>query len=69
VLVFAAAADVAGSFDEVTRRGVWWEVGRRHELPAELDRVCSAGWGREVARVFSELLPLYERIVCGMEPP
>ena len=56
--VFESAQDLAGSFDEVRRRGVWWELGRRHELPAELDFVCSPELGAEASRLFAALLPL-----------
>jgi hypothetical protein len=64
-LVFESATDVAGSFDEVRRRGVWWELGRRLELPAELPRVSSPALGVEIAEAFRALLPLFERIAGG----
>jgi hypothetical protein len=60
--VFESASDVRGSFDEVSRRGVWWELGRRHEVPGELDFVCSSELGREAVDVLGALLPVYERI-------
>ena len=60
--VFSSAEDLGGSFDEVARRGVWWELGRRHALPDELSFVASPELGREAAAVFEALLPVYERI-------
>jgi hypothetical protein len=50
------------SFDEVRRRGVWWELGRRWDLPADLPFVCSPEFGAEATRIFQALLPLYDRI-------
>jgi hypothetical protein len=64
-LVFESADDVAGSFSEVRTHGVWWELGRRHDLPAELDRVCSPAFGVETAELFEGLLPDYERIAVA----
>jgi hypothetical protein len=60
--VFESSDDLAGSFVEAGRRGVWWELGRRWDLPAAFDAVGSPQFGREAARIFSHLLPLYERI-------
>ena len=60
--VFASATDLRGSLDEIARRGVWWEVGRRHEVPGELDHLCSPEFGVEAAEVLEGLLPIYERI-------
>ena len=56
--VFESGTDLAGSFDEVRRRGVWWELGRRHEIPGELDFVCSPALAAEAAELFAALLPL-----------
>lgn len=64
-LTFETASDVAGSFDEVSRRGVWWEIGRRYELPAKAELVASAALGQETIDLFQTLLPLYERVVGG----
>lgn len=66
--VFASREDLDGSFDEVRRHGVWWELGRRHELPADLDHVCSPALGQEAAELFQSLLPLYERIAPDWPP-
>jgi hypothetical protein len=62
--VFNSADDVGGAFDEVARRGVWWELGRRHEVPDDLTFVTSPELGREAAAVFEALLPVYERIAA-----
>ncbi len=61
-LVFESSSDLGRSFDEVRRRGVWWEIGRRHAVPEELDFVCSPELGREAAEILAYLLPLYERL-------
>lgn len=58
--------DLSLSFDEVRRRGVWWELGRRYGLPGAKPLVCAARYGDEVARIFAALLPAYERI-SGLE--
>jgi hypothetical protein len=60
--VFESATDLRGSLDEIARRGVWWEVGRRHEVPGELDHLCSPEFGTEAAEILEGLLPIYERI-------
>ena len=62
-LTFETLTDVAGSFDEVSRRGVWWEIGRRFDLPARAEFVASPEFGREAIDLFEALLPLYERVV------
>ncbi len=60
--VFESGVDLRGSLDEISRRGVWWELGQRHEVPAELDHVCSPALGKEAVAVLGALLPIYERI-------
>ena len=62
-LTFETETDVAGSFDEVNRRGVWWEIGRRFDLPAQAKFVASPKFGREALDLFEALLPVYERVV------
>jgi len=62
-LTFETATDIAGSFDEVHRRGVWWEIGRRFELPARAKFIASPELGRETIDLFEALLPVYERVV------
>jgi len=64
-LTFETREDVAGSFDEVNRRGVWWEIGRRYELPARAKFIASPGFGSEAIDIFESLLPFYERVVGG----
>lgn len=51
------------TFDEVRRRGVWWELGRRLELPDELATVASPALGTLAGEIFERLLPSYERVV------
>ena len=60
---FETQTDVAGSFDEVARRGVWWEIGRRYELARHGELVASPEFGNEALDLFEALRPLYERIV------
>ncbi|MCP3980904.1 MAG: DUF1054 family protein [bacterium] len=61
-LVFETRDDFAASFREVERRGVWWEIGRRFELPAEMDRVCSPGFLEDVCQIFGAISPFYSRV-------
>lgn len=61
-LVFESPVKLSESFDEVRRRGVWWEIGRRYPVPDALDHVCSPELGREAAEILGALLPIYERI-------
>lgn len=67
-LVFCSESDIVGSFAEVARHGVWWELGRRHDLPAALDHVTSPALAKEAAEVFKALLPIYERIAGETGP-
>ncbi|MDB4324870.1 DUF1054 family protein [bacterium] len=62
-LVFESAADLEGSFAEVHRRGVWWEIGRRYPWPAERELICSEQLGAEAARIFKILLPVFDRLL------
>lgn len=64
--VFESATDIARSFDEVRRRGVWWEVARAHPVPAEIGLVGSSELGVEAASVLGALLAPYERFVGGV---
>lgn len=59
--VFESADDLVASFEATRRRGVWWELGRRFDLPESIELVTSAEFGEEAARLFSALLPSYER--------
>ena len=60
--VFASATDWRGAFHEVKRRGVWFELGRRYDLPESAAVVGSQDLARETLRVFRALLPVVERI-------
>lgn len=60
--VFCSRTDWKRSLDEAAERGVWWEIGARHDLPGAAELVGSPELGREAARVFSALLPEYERL-------
>jgi hypothetical protein len=62
-LTYETDRDVAGSFDEARRRGVWWELGRRYDLPASAEFVGSSEFGDEAIDIFEALLPFYERIL------
>ena len=66
-LVFTSPSDWRGAFDEVRRRGVWFELGCRLELPEALAQVTSPELGAEAARVFSALRPLHDRIAGAVE--
>lgn len=68
-LTFETRTDVDGSFDEVARRGVWWELGRRYDLPAHAALVTSPEFGAHALDVFAALLPLYERVIGGATRP
>jgi hypothetical protein len=62
-LVFASQDRLAESFDVARLRGVWWEIGRRLELPESMDLVCSPELGGVAALDFERLLPVYERFL------
>ena len=59
--VFASAEDWAASFEEVRRRGVWWELGQRLDLPAALPVVTSPALGDVARQVFRALAPVLAR--------
>jgi hypothetical protein len=65
--VFESVSDWAGSFAEVRRRGVWWELGARYDLPEAAERVAGSRLVDEAARVFVALLPHLDRIE-GVSP-
>lgn len=56
IVVFESDDDLTGSFAEVQRRGVWWEIGRRYDLPETLPLATSPGLGDEAFAVFRALL-------------
>ena len=60
--VLASATDWQGAFDEVARRGVWWELGRLWELPASFEAIGRPAWSDDVRDVFETLKPLYDRV-------
>jgi hypothetical protein len=61
--VFESASDWVESFAEVRRRGVWWELGVRHDLPEVQERLAGTWLVDEAARVFTSLLPALDRSV------
>lgn len=65
--VFESASDWAGTFPEVRRRGVWWELGARHEWPADEEKLAGSRLEDEAVRVFVALLPHLDRI-GGISP-
>jgi hypothetical protein len=64
-LCFESGHDLAGSFAEVRRRGVWWEVSRRHAIPERLDHVSSPALGEESAHLLQALVGVYDRVAGG----
>jgi hypothetical protein len=60
--VFTSATDWDEAFAEVKRRGVWWELGKRWDLPASFDLVETPAWSDAVCDVLVALKPLYEKI-------
>jgi len=60
-LVFEDPVDLGGAFDEVKRRGVWWEVGRRWNLPESLPLLSSSELSGRIGEIFEALLPSFLR--------
>jgi len=60
--VFTSETDWDEAFAEVKRRGVWWELGRRWELPASFEAIGTPAWSESVAAALLALKPLYEKI-------
>ena len=60
--VFTSTTDWDQAFVEVARRGVWWELGRRWDLPASFEFVGTPAWSDAVRDVLLALRPLYEKI-------
>jgi len=60
--VFESVTDWDGAFAEVARRGVWWELGKRWDVPECLGLVTQPAWSDAVADVVLALRPLYDRI-------
>jgi hypothetical protein len=67
-VVFESADDLAGSFAEVQRRGVWWELGRHYDLAEHRDLVISSRFGEDVAAILGALLPAYEVVEDSAGP-
>ena len=67
-LVFQSGTDWQGAFEEVRRRGVWFELGLRLDLPEHLPTVTSPALGAEAARV-SPRAPSAARPDRGMLVP
>lgn len=65
--VFESTADWRGAFAEVERRGVWFELGARYDVPAELELIGSAELGEHAFRIFRALLPLYDRAIGQLQ--
>lgn len=57
-LVFESADDLDGSFREVARRGAWWELGRRWDLPEAYDAIGAPAFSEAVRDVMERLRPL-----------
>lgn len=60
--VHQSAQDWKAAFEEVGRRGVWFELGVRRNLPEAASWVGSSAMGEEAYRVFRALMPLYDRL-------
>jgi hypothetical protein len=60
--VFTSETDWDQAFVEVARRGVWWELGRRWDLPASYELVETPAWSDVVADIFLALRTLYDKI-------
>lgn len=60
--VLESATDWPSAFDEVARRGVWFELGERRDFPAALAWAGSPDMGRDACSILKILLPLYERL-------
>lgn len=60
--VFDSQDDLVGSLDELQHHGVWWELGRRWEIPAQADFACSPRFGAACAEVLLAVLPVYDRV-------
>jgi hypothetical protein len=60
--VFESQTDWRRAFEVTRHRGVWFELGVRHDLPGAAELVSSPALGAEAMRVFGALLPFYERL-------
>jgi len=60
--VFESREDLRGSLDELRRHGVWWELGRRWDLPGAAELICSPAFADAAGDVLEPLLAVYDRI-------
>lgn len=65
--VYESATDWKSAFAEVSRRGVWFELGERREIPDELSWAGSPALGKDACRILKALLPLYDRLAGHAE--
>jgi hypothetical protein len=65
--VFDSPTEWAKAFDEVARRGVWFELGERRDLPGAAPWVGSQALARDACALFRALLPLYDRLAGHVE--
>ena len=65
--VYESATDWKSAFAEVSRRGVWFELGERREIPEELSWAGSPALGKDACRILKALLPLYDRLAGHAE--
>jgi hypothetical protein len=61
-LVFESPDDWQKAFEVTHHRGVWFELGVRHDLPGAGELISGPGLGDEARRVFGALLPFYEKL-------
>ncbi len=61
-LVFESTSDWEGAFAEVKRRGVWWEIGRRFDLPESRELIASPQLSTRIVETLVPLRALYETI-------
>jgi len=62
-LVYQSDRDWRGAFDEAARRGVFWELGKRWDLPAAAALVATPELGRAILNVLEPLVPLCARSI------
>lgn len=67
-LVFEHPTDWRTAFAEVTRRGVWFEVGVRREIPESMAWATSVELLHDATRIFRGLLPFYEQVASPDRP-
>jgi uncharacterized protein YktB (UPF0637 family) len=58
-MVFDSDHDLTGAFEDVRLHGVWFEIGRRYELPNHADLVGDRRFLEKVVEVFEPLMPVY----------